>query len=89
MHIADDCVTYGVSLNKLSAFAYENFLADNYREGSVKLKSGEVCVVTDARYSDSKLTVRRIPKGRVSNVFTVPCESMILGICSIRRSLLT
>ena len=66
-----------------------NKLADNYCNGSVKLKSGDVCVVTDACYSDSKLTVRRIPKGRVSNVFTVPCESMILGICSIRRSLLT
>ena len=125
LHIADDCVTYGVSLNKLSAFAYENFLgrlkplvrnannpvvqvakrlsechrlvgtkdlrtklADNYRDGFVKLKNGDVCVVTDACYSDSKLTVRRIPKGRVSNLFTVPCESIALGICSIRRSLL-
>ena len=64
-------------------------LADNYRDGFEKLNNRDVCVVTDACYSDSKFTVRRIPKSRVPNVFTVPCESMILGICSIRRSLLT
>ena len=44
-------------------------LAGNYRDGFVKLKNGDVCVVTDACYSDSKLIVRGIPKGCVKCVY--------------------
>lgn len=125
LHIADDCVTYGVSLNKISAFPYENFLgrlkrlvrnANNpiaqvakrlsechvlvgtkslktrytmtLRDGVFTMKNGDICFISGETHVSDELVVKRISKTRLGSLFTIPCDSRVLGIGRIRNSLL-
>jgi hypothetical protein len=61
-------------------------LTADYRNGVVRLRSGEVCFIVDQ--SANTLTVRTVPKQRFCSLFTVPCDSLDLGIGKFRKSLL-
>ena len=60
-------------------------LTADYGNGVVRLRSGEVCFIVDQ--SANTLTVRTVPKQRFCSLFTVPCDSLDLGIGKFRKSL--
>jgi hypothetical protein len=61
-------------------------LVANLRNGVVKLLSGEIGFILEE--SGDLLNVRVVPRERLQSSFTVPLDSLDLGIGQLRRSIL-
>lgn len=59
-------------------------LAAGMRDGVVRLKCGKVGIILETQVNG--IEVKVLPRHRLSSLFEVPCDSLILGISKIRNS---